>query len=574
MDGSLRVLSDILEASTDLVLTSDSAGRITFVNSAGCLLLGRSREHLIGTNWVDIYAPSARSRHRHEVMDALSLGGSWQGKIAIEALGAAISTSQVVTAHRDANGTTRSFSAVVRDLRDHNAMKTRIHRLLHYDALTGLPRLAHMRGLMRGLIERARRGDQLIALTTLNIDGFRLVNEGFGRVIADALLKHAAGALSAAMRPHDTIARVGTDEFLAILTELASPAEAYERTRRMLEAISAPGNVAGHRLRITATAGVAIFPGDGATFETLVSKSSAAMHDAKATLRGGLQCHLGSLKQPAQRRMRLESGLSNAIGSNQLRLHYQTQYNLDTGDPCGVEALARWIRPGGKSVSPAVFIPLAEQTGLIDSLGTWVLQTACKTVLDWHMPDEEPPLLCVNVSTLQISAGFADVVERVLEATRFPAGRLELEITESALMRDISTGRDCLLRLRTLGVRIAVDDFGTGYSGLSYLATLPLNRLKIDKSLTHGMITDTRTAAIVGTIISLGQQLGLEVLAEGVETEQQREALKDAGCLQAQGYLLGRPMPARRARAQFRNGRPEPVLVFAPRLLSLAHRAH
>jgi EAL domain-containing protein (putative c-di-GMP-specific phosphodiesterase class I) len=298
------------------------------------------------------------------------------------------------------------------------------------------------------------------------------------------------------------------------------------------------------------------------------------MHDAKTTFRGGLRCHLGSLKLPAQRRMRLESGLSNAIRNDQLSLHYQTQYSLDTGDPCGVEALARWFRPGGKAVSPAVFIPLAEQTGLIDSLGIWVLQMACKTVLGWHMPGEEPPLLCVNVSALQLSVGFPSIVARVLEATRFPAGRLELEITESALMRDISAGRDCLLQLRQLGVRIAVDDFGTGYSSLSYLSTLPVNRLKIDQSLTHGMIADTRTAAIVGTIIALGQQLGLEVLAEGVETEQQRQALRDAGCLQAQGYLLGRPMPARRASAEFRNVRPQPALVFAPQLLALSRYAH
>jgi diguanylate cyclase (GGDEF)-like protein len=453
-------------------------------------------------------------------------------------------------------------------------MKARIHRLLHYDALTGLPTLAHMHGLMHGLIEHARREDRLIALITLNIDGFRLVDEGFGRVTADAVLRHTAAGLSSAIRPHDTTARIGPDEFLAILTEIASTAEVFERTQRMLESISAPSIVAGHQLRITATAGVAIFPDDGTTFETLLSKSNAAMRDAKTTSRGGQQSHFGSLKRPAQRRMRLESGLSHAIKNDQLSLHYQTQYSLDTGDPCGVEALARWVRPGGKTVSPAVFIPLAEQTGLIESLGSWVLQKACNTVLTWHMPDKKPPLLCVNVSALQLSAGFPSLVAGVLSATGFPAERLELEITESALMRDINVGRDCLLRLSETGVRIAVDDFGTGYSSLSYLSTLPVSRLKIDRSLTRGMITDKRTAVIVETIIMLGRQLGLEVLAEGVETEQQREALRDAGCLQAQGYLLGRPMPARRASAEFRNARPEPVLIFAPHLLARSHYVH
>jgi EAL domain-containing protein (putative c-di-GMP-specific phosphodiesterase class I) len=262
-----------------------------------------------------------------------------------------------------------------------------------------------------------------------------------------------------------------------------------------------------------------------------------------------LQFHSGDVERHAQRRMQLETGLRNAIQHHELILHYQPQFEMRSGRACGVEALARWFRSDGETIAPSLFIPLAEQTGLIGALGGWVLHEACNTVSAWHGPDEETPTLCINVSTHQICKEFAAVLARVIELTGFPAERLELEITESVLMENAELALQCLAQLKGLGVRIAVDDFGTGYSSLSYLSQLPVDRLKIDKSLIHSMTSEPKDAAIVRAVITLGRELGFAVLAEGVETEEQFEMLQHLGCQQVQGYLLTPPACAAEARA-------------------------
>ena len=554
VEQSRRRLGEVLEASSDMVTMSDPEGRITFVNDAACRLLGESRQQLLGTEWDATYMPRARSRIRFDVRGSAVQNGSWQGEIALVARdGAAIATSQVVIAHKDADGKTRFFSTIGRDLRDRKNFEARIHHLVNYDTLTGLPNHAHMNDLVRRLIGRARRGSRSLALVTMNLDGFRLVDEAFGRKLGDEVLKSVSTALRTAVREGDVVARVGPDEFLVILSGLVDPLEAAVLVRRFLDSIAIPRRLAGQDVQITASAGIAVYPNDGVDFEILVRNANAAMHEVKSRSPGGLQFHSGDVERHAKQRLQLETGLRNAIVQHELILHYQPQFEIQSGRVCGIEALARWVRSDGEPVPPSVFIPLAEHTGLIAALGEWVLKEACETVATWQGPGEEPPTLCINVSAQQICKEFSSTIARVIELTGFPAERLELEITESVLITNAQFTLECLAQWKRLGVRIAVDDFGTGYSSLSYLSLLPVDRLKLDKSLIHSMTCEPKDASIVRAVISLGEELGVAVIAEGVETEEQFEMLEHLGCRQVQGFLLARPTCATEARALLMN---------------------
>jgi diguanylate cyclase (GGDEF)-like protein/PAS domain S-box-containing protein len=542
-------LAEVLEASPDMVLMSDTGGRITFVNHAACAVLGHSRDELLGTEWTGTYAAPLNASLQQDAVQTAIENGSWRGEITIAAPdGTAVVTSQVVTAHKDTNGKTCFFSLIARDVADRSSFEARIHQLVNYDSLTGLPNLAYMGDFVHRLIGRARDRSGLIGLVTVNLDGFRLVDEGFGRACGDAVLTSVGATLKAAARECDAVARVGPDEFLIVLSRLADSLNAAALVQRILDSIAAPRSFAGQELQVTASAGIALYPNDGGDFETLLRNSSAAMHDAKSKCHGGLRFHAGDVQQRAQRRLGLESGLRNAIRNRELSLFYQPQYEIKTGRACGVEALARWFRSDREAIPPAVFIPVAEQAGLIGELGAWVLQEACETVATWTGRGEEPPTLCVNVSTHQICREFSAVIARAVELSGFPAERLELEITESVLLANAELALECLAQWKRLGVHIAVDDFGTGYSGLSYLSRLPVDRLKVDKTLVHSMTSEPKDAAIVQTVVSLGRQLGFTVLAEGVETEQQLAMLQDLGCQQMQGYLLAVPAPANEAR--------------------------
>jgi diguanylate cyclase (GGDEF)-like protein/PAS domain S-box-containing protein len=549
VEQSRRRLGEVLEASSDMVMMSDPEGRITFVNDAACRLLGESRQQLLGTEWDAAYVSGSRSRMRYDVRRCAIQNGTWQGEIAMAARdGAAIATSQVVIAHKDADGKTRFFSTIARDLRDRNNFKARIHKLVHYDTLTGLPNHAHMNDLVRRLIRRSRRDGCVFALVTVNLDCFRLVDEAFGRELGDEMLKSVSAALKAAVRARDAVARVGRDEFLVILSDLADSVEADLLVRRLLDSIATPRSLTGQDVQITASAGIAIYPNDGVDFETLLRNANAAMHEVKSRSHGALRFHSGDVERHAKQQLRLETGLRNAITQHELILHYQPQFEIQSGRVCGIEALARWLRSDGEAVAPSVFIPLAEHTGLIAALGEWVLQEACETVATWQGLGEEPPTLCVNVSAHQICKQFSATIARVVELTGFPAERLELEITESVLITNAQLVLECLEQWKRLGVRIAVDDFGTGYSSLSYLSLLPVDRLKLDKSLIQSMTSEPKDAAIVRAIISLGEELGVAVIAEGVETEDQFEMLQRLGCQQVQGYLLAPPACATDAR--------------------------
>jgi diguanylate cyclase (GGDEF)-like protein len=417
----------------------------------------------------------------------------------------------------------------------------------NHDALTGLQTLTHIRGIVRRLIRRARRSHQALSLISLNLDEFRLVCEAYGREESDRVIDSVISILRAEVDPKAVIARAGRGKFIVVLTGLTHAADAVKPVQRILDAIAKPRSVGGQDLRITASAGIATFPEDGDDYDSLLRNSNAAMHESKAACPGGQRFHSGNVALHAKRRLRLRMDLSRAIENSELTLHYQPQFEVHGGRACGVEVLARWFHFNGDSIEPRVFIPLAEQTGLIGALGAWVLQEACATVAGWHIPGEVPAVLCVNVSTHQIDEEMCAVIRRALERSGLPAQQLELEITESSLIKHPQAVLECLAHWKELGVRIAIDDFGTGYSSLGYLSRLPVDRLKLDRSLIHNLTTRGKDAAIVRSVIALGKDLGVSVIAEGVESEQQFQVLQDLGCLQVQGYLLARPAPPQEA---------------------------
>jgi diguanylate cyclase (GGDEF)-like protein len=469
----------------------------------------------------------------------------------------------------------RRALADARDRARSQEVEAQLHRLSHYDTITGLPNLALIEGLACRAMLCARAARRAMAVVTVNLDAFRLVEEGFGRTIGDDVLRSVSDAVTAAVKDSATVARVGSDEFVVILADLAQPIDAAAPVREILNAIAAPRNVGGQDLRITASAGIAVYPDDGDDFETLLQKSCAAMHEIKVRSRGEIQFYCGDVPKRAQHRLRLESGLRRAIQNRELTLHYQPQFEISNGRACGVEALLRWTTPGGETISPSIFVPLAEQTGLIATLGAWALEEACRTVAEWRDPGERPPTVCVNVSTQQIAREFTAQLERVLEISQLPAECLELEITESVLIQSAEQALECLAEWKRMGIRIAVDDFGTGYSSLSYLSQLPVDRLKVDKSLVHSITTERKDATIVRSVISLGRELGFTVLAEGVETEAQLDKLAHLGCQQVQGYLTARPAPATEARIMLQRtwGQRSEACRRRPRGMREAHHA-
>ena len=420
----------------------------------------------------------------------------------------------------------------------------RIHRISYQDALTSLPNRALLLDRIRHGVVAARRDGCRAALLFLDIDRFKDVNDSLGRAAGDALLREVGRRLVQTMREEETVARVGSDLFVAFLPRVAEGAEAAATARKMLARVAEPLAVDGQILHMTACIGAAVFPDDGKDAETLLQHADAALHCAMAGGRSRIEFFAPEINAAAKERVAFESDLRVALDAGQFELHYQPQSLLADGRVFGVEALLRWRHPQLGLVPPARFVPLAESTGLIVPIGAWVLETACRQGRVWLDAGLPPVVVAVNVSVVQfMQRDFPALVGQLLDATRLPAGQLELEVTESIVMGESQYVIATLAALRTLGVQLAIDDFGTGYSSLSYLRRLAVSRLKVDQSFVHGVVDSGDDAAIATAIIGMAHSLRLRVIAEGVETEAQAEFLRANGCEEAQGFLFSRPLP-------------------------------
>jgi diguanylate cyclase (GGDEF)-like protein len=431
-----------------------------------------------------------------------------------------------------------------RDVTERKQSEETIRHLAYHDALTDLPNRALLADRLTVALAQARRTRQPVAVMFLDIDRFKLINDTLGHVVGDELLKQVGSELSELVRDGDTVARVGGDEFTLLLTGIDENETVAIIARRILETIRKPRTLAEQDLRVTTSLGVAMFPADGETAEALLRHADTAMYRAKQQGRDNFQTYTPSMSQEIVNRVSIESDLRRALERSEFVLAYQPQVQADTWQITGVEALIRWKHPTKGLVHPAEFISVAEDTGLIVPIGEWVMREACRQSMEWQNDGLPAVIMNVNLSALQFQqANLVEVIDGVLSDTQLDARYLEFEITEGTTVHDPDFAALVLRELRAMGVRISIDDFGTGYSSLNYLKRFRIDRLKIDRSFVDELTTDVNDAAIATAVIVMAHSLGLGVVAEGVETEEQLRFLLEHGCDEFQGYLIGRPCP-------------------------------
>jgi diguanylate cyclase (GGDEF)-like protein/PAS domain S-box-containing protein len=444
----------------------------------------------------------------------------------------------------DEQGNFKGYRGTGRDITEQKQVEEQIRHMAQHDALTGLPNRMLLHDRIGHAIAHAQRNQGLLAVLFIDLDRFKTVNDSLGHPVGDRLLKAVAGRLAACTRASDTVARIGGDEFVVLLGDLKEPEDARHVAQKVLDALSEPVTISGHELKVTPSVGICAYPHDGGDVETLMRNADTAMYHAKQMGRNNYQFFTQAMNDAAHERLLLENDLRHALERGEFTLHFQPLLDVKSGAILGLEALVRWRHPERGMVPPSEFIPAAEETGLIGPLGEWVLQQACSQARAWHDAGYPKLQVSVNCSAQQFQReGLVETVGRVLRETGLPAARLDLEITESVIIQHSEEVVARFKRLDDMGVRIAIDDFGIGYSSLSYLKRFAIHQLKIDQSFVRDIHSDPDDAAIVSAIIAIAHSLGLQVVAEGVETAEQLAFLKSLGCDAAQGYYFSRPLP-------------------------------
>ena len=446
---------------------------------------------------------------------------------------------------REENGEVSGIIGVATDITERKRAEKRLVQLANYDSLTGLPNRTLFRDRLAHAVAQANRKNRLVALLFLDLDRFKMINDSLGHLAGDKLLQAVSGRLLANAREEDTVARLGGDEFTVILEDITNTEDATIVARKILEVMGKPFYLDGHEVFVTTSIGIAIFPLDGQGLDGLLKNADTAMYRAKEQGRNNYQFYTADMNAKAVEHLIMESSLRHALDRDEFVLHFQPQIDLHSREITGMEVLLRWNHPELGLLYPNQFMLLAEETGLIISIGEWVLNKACAQAALWQSQGLPPMRIAVNLSALQFRENnLVATVADALDLAGLDPQHLELEITESFLMDNVDSAIAKLRALSNLGVHLAIDDFGTGYSSLSYLKKFPLNTLKIDQSFVRDISTDPDDAAIAEAIIALAQTLNLRVMAEGVETEEQINFLRTRGCDQAQGFLISHPVPA------------------------------
>ncbi|MCW8199895.1 EAL domain-containing protein [Verminephrobacter aporrectodeae subsp. tuberculatae] len=556
IQATQQQLRAIIDAVPDPLFEIDLDGRCCSVHSQRAELLVAPADALVGRNVTQVLPALAAQSVLEVLHEAQSRGWSTGRQIMLD-LPRLGSTWFELSAARKPDGADARPRLILlaRDITQQREAQERVQHLAHFDPLTDLPnRTLLAERARRHIADAQARGEQL-AMLFLDLDHFKNVNDSLGHRVGDILLVAVARRLESLLRPQDTLSRLGGDEFLLLLPS-SHAAHAGEVATRILSAMAQPFQVEPYELSTTASVGVALYPADGDSFETLCQRADAAMYQAK---RGGRNRHgffTADLQARSARTLQIENALRRALERRQLELHYQPQVSLATRQIVGAEALLRWRHPELGQVSPAEFIPVAENSGMILAIGEWVLRTAvhdAKRWLDMHLP---LPAISVNLSAVQCRhPQLPEMVARCLRQAGLPARRLELELTESAAIDDPAAALAMMEQLHGRGVRLSMDDFGTGYSSLSALKRFQIHKLKIDQSFVRDLDADANDRAIVSAIIRMAQALGMQTTAEGVETEGQLEFLREQGCDAGQGYLFGRPLPADAFEAYLRTHR-------------------
>jgi len=556
------------------VLLLGPTGRVLASNPAARRLLGHEPERVGDRPIRDLWHPEDVERDQLQ-LDHLAPNMTARAVSRMKRVGDDQWFWAEISARRLPDG---CVQLTLRDITSEREAASRIRSLAYFDALTGLPNRELFREQIDKAIERCRRVDKPMALLFLDIDRFKTVNDSLGHSSGDVLLTEVADRLRAAVRGGDSIgrltvdgdaqrgasggiSRLGGDEFTVVVADLEHPQDAARVARRILHALSRPFQVAGREIFAGCSIGIAVWPEDGANSELLLRSADIAMYHAKSRGGGAYAFFNASMNVTSTRRLNLESGLRRALERDELSLVYQPIRDSRTGRVSAVEALVRWTDSEGQAISPVEFIPVAEEAGLIVDVGAWVLRTACRQARTWQDLGYAPIRMSVNISVHQLRrAGIVDSIDQILYESRLEAASLELEITESSMLDANPNISAAISRLTEMGVGLALDDFGTGYSSLSALQRFPIERLKIDRSFVSGVGGNANDESLVSAIVALAKRLSIEVVAEGVETEDQARFLTELGCRELQGYLFSRPLPAIEVASQLpRTAKPTPT---------------
>lgn len=544
-EEALALNADVFRSSSEGIVICDADNRIVSVNEAFTEITGYAADEVIGRD------PGLLSSGRHErafyrdMWQRILEAGHWQGEVWNRRRDGDLYLQWLtINVARDPDGNIRHYYAIFSDITQRRQTEARISHMAHHDALTDLPNRVLLRDRIEHAIRQAERERGALAVLFLDLDRFKNVNDSLGHGVGDALLVEMARRICATVRHQDTVSRAGGDEFSLLLPDTDAEGAAHV-AQKLLDAIARPLTVEGQEMTLTPSIGIAIHPDDARDVDALLRASDAAMYRAKAAGGAGFRFYAPELQLKASRALELENALRGAIDRGELELHYQPQVLLQTGRLIGCEALLRWTHPRLGAISPAEFVPIAEESGLIVPIGEWVVRTAAAQNRAWLDAGSPPIVMAANVSAVQFrQARFGAMVDEALAQTGLDASWLELELTESVTSADPEAAIRIMDALHARGVALAIDDFGTGYSSLAYLKRFRINRLKIDRSFVHDLGRDPSSEAIVEGVIAMARSLGLRTIAEGVETEAQAAALASRGCDEVQGFLYGRPMPA------------------------------
>jgi diguanylate cyclase (GGDEF)-like protein/PAS domain S-box-containing protein len=558
----LRQYAKAFESSGEAMLISDRFNRIVNVNATFIAQTGYSLDEVLGKDPRMLGSGKTPRAVYEDMWRSLQENGYWNGELwDRKKTGEVYPKWASISAIRDESQAAHFYVASFSDISERKANEARIDYLAHHDALTGLINRYNLENRLDQALLSAHRDGLRVAVMFIDMDRFKTINDTLGHYVGDQLLIEVALRLQGSVRESDIVARLGGDEFIVVLTRIADEMDAAPLGDKILRALGQPYLFDGRELHSTPSIGIAIYPDDGKNGPALMKNADTAMYHAKERGRNNVQYFTAAMNAAASERLELENDLHQALRIGQIYLCYQPQVRARDGSVFGVEALARWRHPLLGDVSPLKFIPVAEESGMIEALGSWVLEEACRQLGVWRAEGVGDIRMAVNLSAQQLrSPGLVQSVGAALKRHGLNGGDLELEITESVAMENPERAIDQLQALRDLGIQLAIDDFGTGYSSLAYLKRLPIQVLKLDRTFVRDIETDPSDAAISAATLALAHNLGLKVIAEGVETEAQRDYLIQRQCDFMQGFLFSKPLPADEALQFIRERRPEAVV--------------
>lgn len=541
----LRLAGVVMANTADAVMITDAHSTILSVNRAFTDITGYSADEAVGQSPRLLRSDRQPPEFYRAMWETLRSTGVWRGEIWNRRKNGALYPEWLtINAVNDDKGNHVNYVAVFSDISAIKHSQAELERLAHYDPLTDLPNRTLFHHQLQHDLDRALRYDRQLAVLILDLDGFKTVNDSLGHPVGDRLLQQAAERFKCCLRVEDTVSRLGGDEFAVILSDLGQDTDAIAVVKKILQALQEPFDLDGNAALVTASIGIAIAPTDGRTSEELVRNADTAMYGAKEGGRNSYRFYQAEMTRKAQDRLTRERALRRALEEREFELWYQPKLDLRSGRVSGAEALLRWKDPQRGMISPAEFIPLAERTALIIPIGELVLDTVCAQISQWRGNGLETGRIAINVAALQIErSDYVNTLACALARHGLPPEVLEVEVTESLIMENPEHARQVIHAIQDLGVTTAVDDFGTGYSSLAYLKVLPINNLKVDRAFVSDLPYDENDVAITKAIVGLGQTLGFEITAEGIETAEQLEFLRSIGCNHGQGYLFGKPMP-------------------------------